>query len=918
MSYKDTSLYSSNISKAFQFYKNCVELERRKSVESGKHYSYSILENVEDKKCILSFDLMEDPDFWIAFQQNGDKSMTKWPKHLSIGLDIIWENQRYRLLQYIYLYEDLQKLNENTHKIAIELSMLEMSPDAANDLEISIETVNEINAFIRRSAHCISDIEAFLQEKIDRSLILDNKAFLSLTAESIALSQIDSELKHLESLPESLLLNCFLSGIITNNTVSSIPEECLIQINEMDPSQRKAVASALNNKISVITGPPGTGKTQMIMNLMINAMLNGKSVLIASKNNKAVDNIKDRFDLIDEHQYVLRFGARSTIQNQLLPFLNSLCMTKSVGNADDSVSYEFRNKYQESCRIIERNKGQLRNLAELKQRLESCQNRIKQLNQEKELIQKRFSTQKINLLQRYADVKDIYEIPLEWKKEMIDLTKSLNKMMSKLQGIRKFFFNWLWRKEYTERILDRISDYPEDLYALITEKSKIRFITDVRNGNDLIELYKIILNYFDRIIDLRKQAHLMSINRTEAIIPTEKRLESERMTEADLTGKISVLSEKEEAIRQEITAETATIAKSGLDLMKELIDAGLKRKDLVPRIVKYKNYLPNNIPWKRDEMKEFYCNAEAFIELFRLCSVTNLSIKNAFPLKDGIFDMVIIDEASQCDIASALPLIYRAKQLVVVGDPLQLKHISAVSPEDEANLRRKFEVEYLPHIRYCQPSLWDYCNDLICSATTPEKPVILDYHYRCHPDIIGYSNEMFYAQRLGVKLKVKSVDRHPEMEEKGIMWIDVKGRQYSPSRNLNEQEADTAVTLATRLAEKYPEISIGIISPFKHQAERINYKIPAEYRESERIVADTVHKFQGDEKDVIIYSLVVTDNSPSSKIRWIDYSTPNLVNVAVTRARSVLYVVGNKEYIQSHSSLDRPLGYLVNYASRIR
>ena len=84
----------------------------------------------------------------------------------------------------------------------------------------------------------------------------------------------------------------------------------------------------------------------------------------------------------------------------------------------------------------------------------------------------------------------------------------------------------------------------------------------------------------------------------------------------------------------------------------------------------------------------------------------------------------------------------------------------------------------------------------------------------------------------------------------------------------------------------------------------------------DRIVADTVYKFQGAERDVIIYSLVVTDNSPETKIRWIDYNCPNIVNVAVTRAKTALYVVGNKEYIRAKSSLSLPLGYLVDYAER--
>ena len=67
----------------------------------------------------------------------------------------------------------------------------------------------------------------------------------------------------------------------------------------------------------------------------------------------------------------------------------------------------------------------------------------------------------------------------------------------------------------------------------------------------------------------------------------------------------------------------------------------------------------------------------------------------------------------------------------------------------------------------------------------------------------------------------------------------------------------------------------------------------------------------------MIYSLVVTNNSPDSKIRWIDYKVPNLVNVAVTRAKHLLVIVGNKTYIRNHSRTNLPLGHLVAYVDRI-
>jgi superfamily I DNA and/or RNA helicase len=286
-------------------------------------------------------------------------------------------------------------------------------------------------------------------------------------------------------------------------------------------------------------------------------------------------------------------------------------------------------------------------------------------------------------------------------------------------------------------------------------------------------------------------------------------------------------------------------------------------------------------------------------------------VKNSYPLSNGFFDIVIIDEASQCDVASALPLIYRAKQLVVIGDPLQLKHISAVNADEEMAIKNYLDFAENPFVKYADYSLWDYCKDLVTIAKENSRPVVLDCHYRCHPQIIGYSNRMFYERIIGTTLNVKTIEKNPMLRQKGIIWEDVRGVQRSERLNINDAEVGRCISIASDLATQYPNISIGIISPFRHQAQELNAHIPDKL--TNRIVADTVNRFQGDERDVIIYSLVVTSNSPNSKIRWIDYSVPNLVNVAVTRARTALYIVGNRNYIKSHSRLDLPLGNLVDY-----
>ncbi len=326
-----------------------------------------------------------------------------------------------------------------------------------------------------------------------------------------------------------------------------------------------------------------------------------------------------------------------------------------------------------------------------------------------------------------------------------------------------------------------------------------------------------------------------------------------------------------------------------------------KKNNSLNSISNYMLYLPDNIPWGNG-YSNFEQDARNFTDLFRLCSVTSLSTKNAFPLMPELFDMVVIDEASQCDIASALPLIMRTKQLVVIGDPMQLKHISKVKTNEEIYIRNQVGLRNMPHVKYVESSLYDYCSDLISLSTNGmNHPYMLRCHYRCHKSIIDYSNKEFYLKRMGQELEIKTdLNRLKGGDPKGIVVVNVNGVAPNNGLKINQAEVVASVNLAVQNANKYQDVSVGIITPFSDQAELINAAIPPNL--SDRIEASTVHKFQGDEKDIIIYSMVVTDNSPASRIYWIEKIVPNLVNVAVTRARSRLYVVCNVNYIKNNST----------------
>ena len=134
---------------------------------------------------------------------------------------------------------------------------------------------------------------------------------------------------------------------------------------------------------------------------------------------------------------------------------------------------------------------------------------------------------------------------------------------------------------------------------------------------------------------------------------------------------------------------------------------------------------------------------------FPVWITTNLSAKNSIPLKENIFDLLVIDEASQCDIASALPLFYRTKQVVIICDTKQLKHISTLIESEDRKLFQKNKIPelYLDY-SYSKNSLYNITERIIKNKN--KSPILLNKHYRSHEDIIGFSNKYFYNEKLSI------------------------------------------------------------------------------------------------------------------------------------------------------------------------
>ncbi len=168
--------------------------------------------------------------------------------------------------------------------------------------------------------------------------------------------------------------------------------------------------------------------------------------------------------------------------------------------------------------------------------------------------------------------------------------------------------------------------------------------------------------------------------------------------------------------------------------------------------------------------------------------MTNLSARTNLPLQPGLFDLVVIDEASQCDVASALPLLVRAERALIIGDQRQLIHVTTLSHARERLIARRWGLaeERAEAFSYRYHSCFD-----LAVARIVAPPLFLDLHFRSHPAIIGFANTEFYDGNMEL-----CSDRKPPAGLRAIEWVRVAGQAARGPRGrsrINRAEAEAVV-----------------------------------------------------------------------------------------------------------------------------
>ena len=292
-----------------------------------------------------------------------------------------------------------------------------------------------------------------------------------------------------------------------------------------------------------------------------------------------------------------------------------------------------------------------------------------------------------------------------------------------------------------------------------------------------------------------------------------------------------------------------------------------------------------------------------------------LGAPSRLPLHGGLFDLVIFDEATQCDIASSLPLLARAKRAVIVGDDRQLSFIRQIGLAQDRNLMQAHDLPLGTMARFSQSqkSLFSFAFD--CASA--ERTMLRD-QYRSASQIVDYINQ-FYGGRLRAAHVPGSL-RSPPNFRSGLAWEDVRAPASGTAGNINRSEVAAIVRhLHVLLVQQAYDGTIGVTTPFRSQAALLQVELeaalPQEVRERSELRIATIDSFQGQERDVIIFSPTVGPASPSTGITFFNREWRRL-NVAVSRGRALTHVFGDLSYARSGAI--KSLAKLAAYATEQR
>jgi superfamily I DNA and/or RNA helicase len=479
-----------------------------------------------------------------------------------------------------------------------------------------------------------------------------------------------------------------------------------------------------------------------------------------------------------------------------------------------------------------------------------------------------------NALEKLIDKKDIEIIRVGRPEKISDELKKV--MLSKV----------VYEKA-PKNLVDEINELKQNINNLKRCLRKLKYLKEKLKITKKFEIDESLLNEIAEALGVKSKIDELH----KKIVEIDEKIKSHR-EELGIVQKIILdyrYSEKrEEAIKnkKKIIDKINRLEQEKKKYIKELnkIDVkGKSKSELERRLNKRIDEKIKELNKKKKELNEKLDEAKKSV-LQRANIVGSTIIQaNLGSLFDITFDTVIIDECSQISIILGLLGMVKGKKWILIGDHLQLLPIfRCIKKLEHYSLNKKL-------------SLFSY----LIEKFGYDK--YLSVHYRSFADIIEFSKEFIYkkngidvnvAENSGASCKgIENILKSIDFLKNPVVFINVEGKSSRDRRSTyNKKEVDICakiVEILQNLGVKGDQI--GVISPYNAQVMKIKDRIKSI---SNSIEVSTVDRFQGKEKDIIIYSVTGTDDGSISFA-----SHPNRLNVALTRAKCRLIVIGNAKAI---------------------
>lgn len=299
-----------------------------------------------------------------------------------------------------------------------------------------------------------------------------------------------------------------------------------------------------------------------------------------------------------------------------------------------------------------------------------------------------------------------------------------------------------------------------------------------------------------------------------------------------------------------------------------------------------------------DHLKGQPESAEMLLRILPIWILAPDDVARLFPAKPGLFDLVIVDEASQMDLPSIAPILLRGKKAVISGDTKQMQARTFAFMQSQVAT----EAWHRYGLKQADPQEW--LNPLkqsllTLAAVRAEEENLLDEHYRCLPPIIAFSNNRWYDNRLRV-MTDETRKKFGGPERRIIELHYVEDGLISNGSQENQAEANAVVAKLKELWSHpgYAEATFGVVCLFEEQVRLIQDVVadeiePGDWQAHDLVVVNP-DGFQGDERDVVLYSLSfdnkIMSRAALSARQQDSEHIQGMLNVAFTRARDEMHI----------------------------